>query len=96
MHRFLVLASADANGGAKPDNATASEFAALICSDPRTAAKQYMTMIDAGGTQAQVLQHHTFALERRTGGRRLPAVWHLHPGQASVAKLVQQGSQASV
>ncbi|KAL4458857.1 hypothetical protein ABPG75_013722 [Micractinium tetrahymenae] len=43
----------DAKGSATPDNATTTQFGALICSDPRTAAKQFMQMVGAGGTQAQ-------------------------------------------
>lgn len=46
-HRCLLLARADAKGGSKADNTTAAQFAALICSDPRTAARQYMSLIEA-------------------------------------------------
>lgn len=56
--RHLIMksmhsSSADAKGNGTPDNATTTQLAALICSDPRTAAKQYMQMIEAGGSDAQ-------------------------------------------
>lgn len=54
---MLPISLADAKGSAVPSTSAVTTLESLICSDQRAAAKQILSAVEAGGSQAQVGKH---------------------------------------